>query len=128
MRIAAIGLVLLICGSAQAHEKWSNGSPLPDWVKSSCCGPADAHHLRPDQVHDEGDYYLVDGYTGGNSGGRIWKLVNGMGEGGKTIQVQNPSLIPSQDGDYWIFYNDHISSMMSGMQSNVYCFFIPLDF
>jgi hypothetical protein len=34
-----------------AHDYWADGKPVPNWVKTSCCGPADAHHLRPDQVH-----------------------------------------------------------------------------
>jgi hypothetical protein len=64
-----------------AHDYWADGKAVPNWVKASCCGPADAHHLRPDQVHkfsrDEAkklrpkyakllgsylDYYVVDGY------------------------------------------------------------------
>ena len=47
---------------ACAHDQWTNGAPIPDWVKDLCCGPADAHHLTSDQVHRDGDYYRVDGY------------------------------------------------------------------
>jgi hypothetical protein len=51
-------------------------------VKSSCCGPADAHHLTPDQVtrRDE-DYYLVAGYA-------------------RPTPVKRA--LPSQGGEYWI--------------------------
>lgn len=129
MKLATLALALSIPSLALAHTRWSNGDPIPSWVKSSCCGPADAHHLEPSQVHDEGDYYTVDGYTGGSYAGKILKLVNGMGERGQTIQVPNPSIIPSQDGDYWIFYNDHLGSGFgANTQSNVYCFFVPMDF
>ena len=31
--------------------------------------------------------------------------------------------LPSQDGDYWIFY-----SQEDGLQSGVYCFFVPMEF
>ena len=32
--------------------------------------------------------------------------------------------LPSQDGDYWIFYRDD----GDGQQSTVYCFFVPVGF
>src|SRR5271170_2070875 len=82
-RIAVL-LFALSAGGAEAHDYWSDGKPVPDWVKASCCGPADAHHLRPDQVHRiSDDYYSVDGYV-------------------RRIPVGQA--LPSQDGDYWIFY------------------------
>lgn len=88
---------------AHAHDMWSSGKPVPDWVKASCCGPADAHHLRPEQVHDEGDYYHVDGYV---------------------RRIPRAQALPSQDGGYWIFYRDDGASGQSG----VYCFFVPMAF
>ena len=32
--------------------------------------------------------------------------------------------LPSQDGDYWVFYRDNTN----GSQSTVYCFFVPMAF
>jgi hypothetical protein len=91
-------------GAAQAHDYWSDGKPVPAWVKSSCCGPADAHHLRPDQVHRvSDDFYMVDGYA---------------------TRIPAARALPSQDGDYWIFYRD----ADDGSQSAVYCFFVPMAF
>lgn len=79
---------------------------IPDWIKSSCCGPADMHHLRPDQVHrSSDDYYSVDGYV---------------------LPIPAAQALPSQDGDYWIFYRDNGAN--GGGQSGVYCFFIPMAF
>ena len=107
--MSAYPTILAICLSAypicdaHAHDYWSNGKPIPAWVKASCCGPADAHHLRPEQVHDEGDYYRVDGYV---------------------RKIPHAQALPSQDGDYWIFYRDDGANGQSG----VYCFFIPMDF
>jgi hypothetical protein len=88
---------------AHAHDTWSNGKAVPDWVKSSCCGPEDVHHLRPDQVHRDGEFYTIDGYR---------------------QPIRADSAIPSQDGEYWIFYAEH----EDGSQSNVYCFFVPMNF
>jgi hypothetical protein len=49
--------------AANAHEYWANGEPIPAWVKTECCGPKDAHHLRPDQVRrNEAGDYVVDIY------------------------------------------------------------------
>ena len=62
------------------------------------------HHLTPDQVHRiSADYYMVDGYH---------------------QRIPASSALPSQDGDYWIFYRDD----GGGSQSGVYCFFVPMDF
>jgi hypothetical protein len=102
-RIALVAFTLSVSG-AQAHDYWSNEKPVPGWVKSSCCGPADAHHLRPDQVHRvSDDFYVVDGYVN---------------------RIPVAEALPSQDGDYWIFYRDD----NSGYQSSVYCFFVPMAF
>lgn len=65
MRAIAMATALaLLPVPALPHDLWSNGQPIPDWIKSSCCGAADAHHLTPEQItrRDE-DYYLVAGYA-----------------------------------------------------------------
>lgn len=99
-----LALVMLSPSEAHAHDYWSDGKAIPEWVKASCCGQADAHHLRPEQVHRISDgYYLVDGYV-------------------RSIPVGQA--LPSQDGDYWIFYRDDGASGQSG----VYCFFVPMEF
>jgi hypothetical protein len=119
-----------------AHDYWANGEAVP---KGSCCGPADVHHLGPDQVHkvsgDEAkklrlsyakfisvhrEYYVVDGYS-------------------RPIYAAGPNVIPSQDGDYWLFYDDGGkqcgdqpgsggSSCYDQPQSELYCFFVPMVF
>ena len=58
-----------------------------------------------------GDWYEIDGYHG--NGGKISKKV----------------AIPSQDGNYWIFYRDYPETTQSqSSQSGVYCFFVPMAF
>jgi hypothetical protein len=106
---------LALASPAVAHDYWSNGDKVPDWIKSSCCGKADAHHLRPDQVHDYGDWYEIDGYTA---------------NGGKIPRVRAQ---PSQDGEYWVFYADYpaqqgMMGRQAASQSTVYCFFVPMAF
>jgi hypothetical protein len=103
VRLAVVVSFLVSCGAAQAHDVWANGRVVPAWVKAACCGPEDVHHLRPDQVHRvSDDYYMVDGYNN---------------------RIPARAALPSQDGDYWIFYKDD-----AGGQSGVYCFFVPMDF
>jgi hypothetical protein len=109
---------------AYGHNEWANGGKIPDWVKTSCCGPADAHHLTPDQVHDMGDYYHIDGMTND-----IPKSFRG---------IPNNAILPSQDGDYWVFYKDTAehdnynqyngSKYHEPASESVYCFFLPMDF
>ena len=108
--IAILGALAAV--PACAHDQWANGAPVPFWVKSSCCGPADAHHLTPDQVHRYSDYYRVDGYN---------------------RRIPIAVALPSQDGDYWIFYREKdgapgVNGAGSGGQSGVYCFFVPMAF
>jgi hypothetical protein len=91
---------LLAPGSAHAHDSWSDGNPVPGWVKSACCGPEDVYHLMVSQVHAMTDGWHVDGY--------------------KQVLAYGREL-PSQDGDYWIFYQDY----PDGSQTPVYCFFAP---
>lgn len=105
MRVVVCAATLLMSlGWAEAHDVWADGASVPNWVKQACCGPADAHHLRPDQVHRvSDDYYEVEGYYG---------------------RVSSAAAQPSPDGEYWIFYKDN----KSGSQTGVFCFFVPMSF
>jgi hypothetical protein len=103
----AVAFVAMISRS-EAHDTWANGDPIPAWIKAACCGSADARRLTADQVHgsyehpDATRYYDVDGYR-------------------HQVTV---AAIPSEDGDYWVFYRTD----PSGSQSRVFCFFVPMDF
>lgn len=100
-RLAALLLLLWAATQeAKAHEEWRPGMPVPTWVQASCCGPEDVHHLAASQVRA-----LADG----------WHV-----EGVRQILAYGREL-PSQDGEYWIFYRD----FPDGSQSPVYCFFAP---
>ena len=101
MRVLIVPALLAMAASAaSAHDQWSNGMPIPAWVKSSCCGPEDVHHLSAAQVHAMADGWHVEGYRQVVSYGRE---------------------LPSQDGDYWIFYKN----FPDGTQTPAYCFFAP---
>ena len=88
---------------ARARDRWNNGEQVPAWVKVECCGPNDAHHLRPDQVRRNADGdFVVDIYPD---------------------PIPARMALPSQDGDYWLFfYNDY------GFYGSIRCFFVPALF
>ena len=103
-RITIASAVIIVLGAtasnALAHDQWADGGPVPAWVKQQCCGVSDAHHLRPAQVHVTAAGYRIDGYR---------------------EVIPQKTLLPSQDGDWWVFYRDY----PNGTQSQVYCFFGP---
>jgi hypothetical protein len=109
---------LFVYASALASEP-----SIPSWVTASCCGPKDLHHLRADQVYDQGDYYVVDGYHE-----RIPKSYN---------HTPNDRIKPSQDGDYWVFYSESPAGWTGSPEGghwwanatqDFYCLFVPMEF
>lgn len=111
MRLSIISILVLCAFGrldyARAHDQWADGSPVASWVKAQCCGERDAHHLRPDQVHQVDGGYRVDGHDG-------------------VIPLKDVS--PSQDGDYWIFAPTDWTGGSAKIGNPVRCFFIPLSY
>ncbi len=101
---ASFCLLLMTVSSSLAHETWGNGLPVPEWVVRACCGPADAHRLRPDQVRRVDDGYLIEGYP-------------------RTIH--DAQVLPSEDGEYWAFYSEYVDAAGATGFTSVYCFFAP---
>jgi len=91
----------LLSAPAFAHDYWANGEPVPPWVKSSCCGPQDVHHLRASAVHIMPDGYHIDGLNTVIPVGRA---------------------LPSPDGSYWAFWNP-----VGEPEPVIFCFFAPLN-
>ena len=96
------------------HALTTSGRTAPDprLGESFVLRSSRRHHLTPDQVHRYADYYRVDGYH-------------------RPIPIR--LALPSQDGDYWIFYRDKdgapgANGGGSDGQSGVYCFFVPMGF
>lgn len=69
---------------ATGHEKWADGSEVPKWIRTSCCGQADAHILGSN------DY---------------WIDAHGFHVVGIDQTVPIDKVLPSQDGKVWAFYN-----------------------
>ena len=85
---------------ASAHDFWSNGEPVPVWVKSACCGPQDVHHLKMSAVHVMPDGLHIDGIN-------------------TVVPVER--ILPSADGDAWAFWNPTLEP-----NPIIYCMFYPL--
>ncbi len=107
MKLPATFILVIACASpSQAHQTWGNGLPVPEWVAKACCGPADAHRLRPDQVRRVDQGYAIEGYP------RI---------------VYDAQVLPSEDGEYWAFYSTFRDADGVAAYSSVYCFFAPSE-
>ena len=103
MLLMMAGLTTGFSMPAAAHYLWKNGQPVPSWVKTLCCGKADAHMLEPSDVwQDEHGAYHIKGNEG---------------------IVLPKQVLPSQDGRYWAFY----ASYPDGTQSTIYCLFVPFS-
>lgn len=94
--LAAI-LAVATPGTARAHDKWADGTDVPSWVKSSCCGKEDAHILGPDDYAIEPDGFHVKGVD---------------------MVVPMDLVKPSQDGQVWAFYRADM-----GRNAAIYCVF-----
>lgn len=107
MRKFLIAAQMIAAGfPAYAHDYWANGVDVPDWVKSVCCGKADANRLRPEQIHQ----------TENSIGKPVYRVTL---DDGRVIDVPWDRALPSQDGNYWLFC-DHNPT------PQIYCFFAPM--
>ena len=102
MRAALAIIAALAATPALAHDFWSNGEPVPPWVKAFCCGPEDVHHLKASAVHIMADGYHIDGIK-------------------NVIPIDKA--LPSRDGDFWAFFRERPGDD----EPFIFCFFAPLN-
>lgn len=82
MRLSIIAALLMMGGTAAAHEFWANGAEVDPSTKRVCCGKHDAFVLAPDKVHVTKDGYQLD-------------------DTGEVIAFHRAQ--PSPDGKIWAF-------------------------
>ncbi len=82
MRSSILVTLLMMGGSAMAHEFWANGAEVDPWTKRVCCGEHDAKILQPAQVRVTREGYLLS-------------------DTGETIAFDRTQ--PSPDGKIWAF-------------------------
>jgi hypothetical protein len=102
MKKVLVALLMFVGSEAKAHDFWADGEPVPAWVKSTCCGQADAHHIKAEHVHVTSQGWRIDGYP---------------------EVVPFYRALPSQDGEFWAFW----SIESDGSPSMIWCFFAPSE-
>jgi hypothetical protein len=105
--IAVLAFTAMKIECASAHDKGCDGNPVPGRIKLDCCGEADEHQLKPEQIsRGLNDEYIVsfEGYT---------------------FVVPADKALPSNDHCSHIFFN--VWAMDGGNFVRVYCFLTPLD-
>src|SRR4051794_6362931 len=98
--LAACALTSLSSSRPMAHDQWADGSAIPAWVSQYCCGVADAHRLTLKQIYRVEGGWRVEGYA---------------------HTIPDDRVLPSEDGDVWLFYK----SYPGDYQSTPFCFFVP---
>ena len=98
--LAGLSLCAMSLRPAAAHDQWADDGPVPAWVEARSCGPSDAHHLSPDQVHVTPDGDRLAGYA---------------------RAIREDRLSPSPDGSRWVFYR----TFDGASRNSVYCFVGP---
>ena len=113
--VAVLAFAMTMEG-ASAHDKGCDGSSVPAGIKLGCCGKADEHQLKPEQIRrGPNNEYIVNfqGYT---------------------FVIPADKALPSNDHCSHIFFFENVWMMYGINQSrspgtpNVYCFLTPLDF
>jgi hypothetical protein len=118
-QVGAVIAVLAFAGvtieSASARDKGCDGSPVPVAIKIDCCGQADEHQLKPEQIsRGRNDEYIVsfEGYT---------------------FVIPADKAPPSSDPCSHIFF-ENVWAIVGGNHvrfpktPEVYCFLTPLNF
>jgi hypothetical protein len=113
--IAVLAFAAKTIAGANAHDKGCDGSSVPAGIKLNCCGKADEHQLKPEQIRrgQDGEYIVSFG--------------------GYTFVIPADKALPSNDHCSHIFF-ENVWMIVGGNQirfpgtPGVYCFLTPLDF
>lgn len=124
-----IGLLILFAllgiGLAHAHDHWSNGDPVPDWVKSKCCHSNEAVNLTKQFGVTAKDVETRQEQVtrGGEHGQRAEiGVVTVYHVKGFRPDTYSPGVYPSVDGDVWAFSDIPDNPKKS---LHFWCLFVP---
>jgi hypothetical protein len=113
--IAVLAFPAMTIESASAHDQGCDGNALPVRIKLDCCGKADAHQLKSEQIRRgaNGEYIVsFEDYT---------------------FVIPADKALPSNDHCSHIFF-ENVWAITGGNQirfpgtPDVRCFLTPLDF
>ena len=113
--IAVLAVAAMAIESASAHDKGCDGNPVLGGIKVDCCGKAEEHGLKPEQIsRGPNDEYIVsfEGYT---------------------FVIPADKALPSNDPCSHIFFPnvwviDEGNHVRVPTTPNIHCFLTPLDF
>jgi hypothetical protein len=113
--IAVLAFAAMMIESASAHDKGCDGNPVPSAIKLDCCGEADEHRLKPEQISrgPNGEYIVsFEDYT---------------------FVIPADKALPSSDHCSHIFFENVSAIAGSNVMRfpetpGVFCFLTPLDF
>ena len=113
--IAVLAFAAMTIESASAHDKGCDGNPVPGRIKLDCCGEADEHRLKPEQIsRGPNNEYIVSFVS-------------------YTFVIPSDKALPSNDPCSHIFF-ENVWAIAGGNvmrfpgTPGVYCFLTPLDF
>ena len=110
-----VAFTTMVIEGASAHDKGCDGNPVLGRIKVDCCGEAEEHQLKPEQIRrGPNDEYIVslEDYT---------------------FVIPADKALPSNDPCSHIFF-ENVWAIVGGNHMrfpgtpNVYCFLTPLDF
>jgi hypothetical protein len=113
--ITVLTFATMTIEGASAHDKGCDGNPVPRAIKLDCCGEADEHRLKPEQITRGPDYEYIVSFEG------------------YMFVIPADKALPSNDHCSHIFFQN-VWAIAGGNvmrfpgTPGVYCFLTPLDF
>jgi hypothetical protein len=114
--ITVLAFATISAESASAHDNGCDGNPVPARIKLDCCGGAEEHQLKPEQISRglNHEYIVIfEDYT---------------------FVIPVDKVLPSNDPCSHIFFpnmwvnDDGGNQVRDPRTPSVYCFLTPLDF
>jgi hypothetical protein len=112
---AVLAFAAMTIESASAHDKGCDGNPLPKGIKLDCCGKADEHQLKPEQISRGPNHEYIVSFED------------------YTFVIPSDKAPPSSDPCSHIFFEN--VWMIAGGNAvrvpwtpDVFCFLTPLNF
>jgi hypothetical protein len=110
-----VAFTAMVIEGASAHDKDCDGNPVLGRIKVDCCGEAEEHQLKPEQIRrGPNDEYIVsfESYT---------------------FVIPADKALPSNDPCSHIFFpnmwvTDGGNQVRDPRPPNIRCFLTPLDF
>ncbi len=114
--IAVLAFVTIAVESASAHDKGCDGNLVPPRVKLDCCGGAEEHRLKPEQISRGANHEYIVSFED------------------YTFVIPVDKVLPSNDPCSHIFfpnmwvYDDAGNQVRDPRPPSVHCFLTPLGF